>query len=163
MKEGFKIKIEGYFGKLKAANETVKKLKDLGFKHAYVDNNDHYNEDRNIHTNLPGTETSVSLSGLVLESGAHGIVRDKAPLNAASPMVSGFGKFEEVTDINCKVVVQIEEGDVSRIKQIIKDMGGDLDNPNVEKPGIEKDEESNIYNSLNETSKFIDRELKGNL
>lgn len=154
------MKIEGYFGKIKTANETVEKLKGLGFKEAFVDINDHYNEDRNVHTNVPGTATSVSLSGLVLESGAHGIERDRAPLNASSPMVSGYGRFEEVADVNCKVIVETKEGDEDKVKQIIRDMGGDLESPNFRKAKLENEEEIAIYNSLNENREFLEREGK---
>lgn len=154
------MKIEGYFSKIKTANDTVEKMKGLGFKKAYVDMNDHYNEDTNVQTNLPGTETSVSLSGLVLESSAYGIIRDKAPLEASSPMVSGYGNFEEVADINCKVIVEAEDGDANRVKQTIRDMGGDLESPNFRKPKLKNDEEIAIYNSLNENRKFVEREAK---
>ncbi len=151
------MKIEGFFSNIKTANETVAKLKESGFSKAFIDMNEHYRDDRNVETNLPGTETSVSLSGLVLESGSYGEIRDKAPLEADSPMVSGFGKFEEVADTNCRVIVESGEGQEDRIKQIIKDMGGELESPNFKKPHLENDEEIIIYNSLNETHKFLDK------
>ncbi|HEY9061697.1 MAG TPA: hypothetical protein VIO64_14485 [Pseudobacteroides sp.] len=150
------MKIEGYFSNIKTANETVAKLKEAGFNKVVVDMNEHYRDDRNVETNLPGTETSVSLSGLVLESGAYGEIRDKAPLVAASPMVSGIGKFEEVADANCKVIAESNEGQEDKAKQIIRDMGGELESPNLKKPHLENDEEIAIYNSLNETRKFLD-------
>lgn len=152
------MQIEGFFGKLKTANDTIEKIKGLGIKDVFLDMNDHYNEDRNVQTNLPGTETSVSLSGLVLGSGAYGISRDKAPLNAASPMVSGMGGFEEIADVNCKVIVNLKEEDASKVKQIIREMGGDLESPNFRKPKFENDEELAINNTLNETREFIDQE-----
>ncbi|MCR4435868.1 MAG: hypothetical protein QHH06_09200 [Clostridiales bacterium] len=154
------MRIEGYFGKIKAARETVEKLKELGFKEAFIDMNDHYNENRNVQTNLPGTETSVSLSGLVLGSEAYGAVRDKAPLNAASPMVSGMGTFDEIADVNCKVVVDSGESDANKIKQIIREMGGDLESPNIRKPKIKNNAEITISNALHETQEFLDQEEK---
>ena len=36
------MKVRGFFGDLKAANETVDKLNGAGFENAYVDANDHY-------------------------------------------------------------------------------------------------------------------------
>lgn len=86
---------------------------------------------RIVQTNLPGTETSVSLSGLVLESDTHGVSRDKAPLSAASPMVSGMGNFEEVADFNCKLTVDTSNMEHEKAKQIISDSGGEFDNPNA--------------------------------
>lgn len=154
------MRVEGYFSKLKTAKETVEKLKEAGFKEASMDLNDHYNENRNVQANLPGTETSVSLSGLILGSDAYGIERDKAPLNAANPMVSGMGTFEEIADVNCKVTVEAGEADINRIEQIIKSMGGDLDSPNFRKPKLENNEEIIINNTMNNTRDFIKREDK---
>lgn len=148
------MELIGYFSKLKRAKETVDKLKDKGFK-AHVDMNDHYIEDRNVRTNLPGTETSVSLSGLILESDSHTTAGDKAPLNASSPMVSGYGKFEEVADVNCQVIADIEEKDAENVKQIIKEMGGELQSYNIKVPHIENEEELKINDSLNETRSFL--------
>lgn len=132
------MKIEGYFGKIKNANETVEKLKNAGFKNAIVDLNDHYVDERNVQTNLPGTETSPSLSALVLESDGFVANRRKAPMLAASPMVSGMGKFEEIADYNCKVIVETEEVNKEKVEQILKEAGGEMDNPNIEIPkGLE--------------------------
>jgi hypothetical protein len=126
--------VEGFFSNIRTANEAVGKLKSSGFDKAIVDINDHYIDDRNVKTNLPGTETSPSLSGLILKSDTHIVDRSKAPLAAASPMVSGMGYFEEIADINCKVSVESEEKDSDRARQIIKSMGGDIESPNVEIP-----------------------------
>jgi hypothetical protein len=103
------MRIKGYFGKIKNAKSAVEKLKGIGIKEAFVDVNDHYAEHRNLHIRLSGTETSVSLTGLVLELTATKIDRDKSPLTASSPMVSGYGNFEEVADVNCKIVVEATE------------------------------------------------------
>lgn len=134
------MKIEGFFDNIKRANDTIKQLKETGFKKAYLDLNDYYDKDRNTQINQVGNENSTSLADLVLGSGAT-IVRDrsKAPLMAASPMVSGMGRMNEVADIDCKVVVEAEENDMDDAKKIIKDMGGILDNPNVREPKITGD------------------------
>ncbi len=136
------MKIEGYFSNMKTANDTIKKLKESGYNNAYFDLNDHYIENRNVQTNFPGSEDGTSLSDLVLESGATSHTdRSKSPLAAANPAVSGMGNMEEVTDINCKVVVSIDGHNVDKIKAIIRDMGGDLENPNIEGPRITGDED----------------------
>lgn len=142
------MEVVGYFAELKRANEAVDKLKNMGFK-AYVDINDHYIEDRNVRTNLPGTETSVSLSGLILESDSHDIAIDKAPLNASSPMVSGYGKFEEVADVNCQVITDIEEKDAENVKQTIREMGGELQSYNIRVPQINNEGEIKTRNQTN--------------
>lgn len=126
--------VEGFFSNIKTARETVDKLKASGFNNAKVDINDHYIDDRNVKTNLPGTETSPSLSGLIFKSDTHVVDRSKAPLTAASPMVSGMGRFEEIADVNSKVTVELDEKDSDKASQIIKGMGGDMESPNVEIP-----------------------------
>lgn len=125
------MKIEGFFSNVKTANETINQLKNQGFNNATLDINDHYIYNRNIQTNLPGTSSGTSLSDLVLNSGADTLDISVAPLTAANPSVSGFGKIDEIADVNCKIVVEIEEKDEKKVKKVIKDMGGDLNNPNV--------------------------------
>jgi hypothetical protein len=127
------MKVEGYFGSFKAANETLEALKGEGFNHAFVDINDHFNA-RNVETNNVGTNAAPSLSDLVLKSGNTAVEASVAPMVAASPMVSGMGGFEEITDVNCKVVVDVDEKDIQRIKDIMNKMGANLDNPNINIP-----------------------------
>ncbi|MFZ5987048.1 MAG: hypothetical protein ACOYWZ_07975 [Bacillota bacterium] len=144
------MKIEGYFGNIKTANEAVSKIKSLGLNNAVVDINDHYVDDRNVVTNLPGTETSVSNSGLVLESDDITFNMAKAPLEGASPMVSGIGNFEEIADVKCKVIVEADDGSAERVEKIIKSMGGELDNPNIDKPKMRNERDIMLYNVLDE-------------
>lgn len=153
------MKIESFFSNIKTANQTVEKLKEQGFKAAYVDMNDHNSGEMNTQPKVPGTEEVVSLSGLVLSSDAQGGQRDKAPLKAASPMVSGYGRFEEVADVNCRVVVETRHGNADKAKRIIQDMGGDLESPYVKKPRLENVDETVLLNSLYKTRDFIDNEL----
>ncbi|MDP4094141.1 MAG: hypothetical protein Q8920_12350 [Bacillota bacterium] len=150
------MKVEAYFSNIKTAKEALEKLKSSGFE-AFLDINDHYNEDRNVRTNLAGTETSVSLSGLVLESDSDGEGHDRGPLNAASPMASGMGNFEEVADVKCKIVAQANESNVKEIKQILKDLGGDFDSPNVIKPKLTNKEEIEISRVINQNQEFLKR------
>lgn len=150
------MKIEGYFSSMKNANETAAKLKDKGFDKVFVDMNDHYIENRNVEINVPGTETAASLTGLVMESDAQGIGMRKGPLAAASPMVSGMGGFEEIADVSCKVVVEADESSKDRVKQVIREMGGELDSPHVERPRIKDDRDLAIYDALEEIRKNKD-------
>jgi hypothetical protein len=149
------MKIEGYFANIKTGNEAVSKLKEAGFKKAVVDINDHYIDDRNVETNLAGTEMSTSLSGLVLESDSGGIGKGKSPLNAASPMVSGMAGFEEIADVNCKVIVEADDSNSDQVKKIIRDMGGDLEGPNFKKPRLDNDRDIAVYNAIDEINKDI--------
>ena len=128
------MKIEGIFSNYKHANNTVDELKKNGFKNTFVDLNEHIIDDRNVRTNLPGTATGPSLSGLVLESGEYAVDRSKAPLTAASPMVSGMGSFDEIAYYNCKVVVEVDHDKEETVENIIKKMGGEINDPNVQKP-----------------------------
>lgn len=143
------MNIKGYFKSIKRANDTVAKLNTYGFEKAYTDIMDNISTNLNLDTNLPGTETSGSNSGLVLNSQGHILNDDpgKSPLEAASPMVSGMGGFQEITDFNCRVVVDLEPGRVKEVEKILCDMGGTLENPDLKTPehlkGI-KNEDVNI-------------------
>jgi hypothetical protein len=130
---GYNMKVEGFFRDFKSANEVVSKLKHEGYSKSFVDINEHYNA-INVQTNNVGTATAPSLSGLVLKSGESAAGLGLSPLTAASPMVSGMGGFEEIADINCKVVVETDDINADRVKEIINSMGGDLNNPNINLP-----------------------------
>jgi len=133
-----RIKTQGFFRTYKEANEALSELKKAGFNNAYVDIKDS-DFDINVETNQPGTESSNnSLSALVLKSGEPLLNRTKAPLMAASPMASGMGVFEEVYDPRYKLVVETEEESTMSVKNIMKDRGGDLENPSIKMPqGLE--------------------------
>ena len=130
------MEVTGYFKSIKRARETLEQLKENGFENAIYDMNDHYIEDRNVRTNLPGAGDTTSLSGLILNSGYSDNHMDKRTLAAANPMVSGMAGGEEILDINCKVIVNTK--DEKKAKEIIENMGGILENPYVETPkGLE--------------------------
>lgn len=133
------MKIEGFFSGIKNANEAVEKLRQAGFTNSYVDINDHYTVHNNVETNFPGNENTPSLSDLVLRSGDPSEVTDKSPLIAASPMVSGYGRFEEVMDVNYKVVANVDENNQASASDIIKSLGGNLESPNLNIPDRIKD------------------------
>jgi hypothetical protein len=129
------MKIEAYFTGIKNANEAVNQLKNAGFNNSVADINDHYVEyNTGSMTALPGTEHAPNLSSLVLNSGPYIEDPSKKTLNAANPMVSGMGGFEEITDSNYRVIVNLDEADADKAKQIINSMGGDLKTPNLDLP-----------------------------
>ena len=149
------MKIESYFSGIKAANEAVEALKKVGINNAVADINDHYTGNTNSGTNTPGTASSSnSLSSYVLSSDDPLGDPMLGPLAAASPMVSGMGGFEEIADVNYKVIVNTEDNNEEKAKQIIKKMGGDLNDPNFKMPkGLENisldDLISNMINDMN--------------
>jgi hypothetical protein len=133
------MKIEGYFSGIKAANEAVDTLKRAGIKDAVADINEHYTGNTNPGKNLPGTASSTnSLANYVLTSDSPLGDPMLGPLAAASPMVSGYGRFEEIADVNYRVIVNVDDQNAEKAKQIIAKMGGELDDPNFKIPkGLE--------------------------
>jgi hypothetical protein len=125
------MKVEAYFSGIKNANEVVDKLKNLGIN-AYADLNDHYQVNTDVRTKEEGFLSSSSNSDLVLNSGTPSGSTGRSPLLAASPMVSGMGGFEEIADVNYKVVISIDSVKESSVENIIESMGGSMQNPNVE-------------------------------
>lgn len=128
------MKFEAYYRSIKRANDTVNKLKNSGYEKSFIDMKDNNPANLNVVTNLAGTETSGSNSGLVLTSEGHLPNDDpgKSPLEAASPMVSGMGSFKEITDFNCRVIVETDQNNINDIEEIFKSMGGIISNPNFE-------------------------------
>lgn len=126
------MKVVGYFGSIKDANDTVDKLKREGFSEAYTDMNDHYMLNNNPENSIPGTESAPSNSSLVLNYGEPINDQDKGPLAAASPMVSGMGEIEEITDYSYRVIVNADSNTSENINNIIKSNGGNLNNPNLD-------------------------------
>lgn len=119
------MKIEGVFDNLKKANQAVERLKTEGFKNAVVDINDHFvGDDLDMKTNMPGTETTPSLSGLILGAGDTTTDKTESPIAAVNPMVSGMAGFEEIADYNCKVVVDVNSDNIEQAKKIIADEEG---------------------------------------
>ncbi|HEX2927865.1 MAG TPA: hypothetical protein VHP38_16680 [Ruminiclostridium sp.] len=121
------MKIEAHFSNIKSAKEAAEKLKQSGFMDATVDVNQVNNNNRNLQTNITGTEPAASLSGLVLgETHRSDVSMDSSPLSAASPMVSGIGRYDEIASVKCKLAVEAAEADSEPIKRIISDMGGEF-------------------------------------
>ncbi|PJI08684.1 MULTISPECIES: hypothetical protein [Clostridium] len=125
------MKIEAFFRGIKNANEVVSKLNNEGIE-AYTDINDHFQLDKNTKNSGGRLLVNPLNSDLVLNSGVPGGDRDKSPMLAASPMVSGMGGFEEIADVNYKVVVNADTSNENKAKEIIKSLGGSVKNPNLE-------------------------------
>lgn len=124
------MKVQGYFSGISEANAAVERLEIAGFQNAFVDINDHYIDDKNVQTNLAGTSAAPNLSELVLHSGENKANMGNSPLDAASPMVSGYGKYEDVAKGAKYIVnVDVDGSNSSEAEEIIKAMGGDLENP----------------------------------
>ncbi|MEQ8156429.1 MAG: hypothetical protein ABRQ25_16380 [Clostridiaceae bacterium] len=145
------MKIEGYFDSIKTANETVENLRSQGFNGAFVDINEHINNSYS-QSGLVGSKEISSLSQAVLGEGNNRGEGINSPLAAASPMASGMGGFEEIANINCKVVVEATDGEAQNAKDIINSMGGTIENPNARIPkGLENiNEDALILNNLND-------------
>lgn len=136
--------IEGFFPTMKEANDAISKLKSLGYTHAVLDMNDHYIENRNTDINRAGNAEAPSLTGLVFQSGPAAIDENLGPLLAASPMASGFGRFDEVANINCKVIVKADNESEAEVQAVIKEFGGITESPNIARP-IDIDDEVDVY------------------
>lgn len=128
------MKVEGFFSGIKNANKAVQELKNNGFHKAKVDINEHYISKTRQSPSITNTQNSVNLSGLILNNEGFASEDITSPLKAASPMASGMGGFEEVSDINYKVTVETKASDIEKAKGIIKGFGGNLRNYNLELP-----------------------------
>lgn len=128
------MKVEGFFSGIKNANEAVQKLKEEGFENSKADLNDHYVSTMHHSPRIAGAENGSNLSSIVIDTDNFRSDENASALRAASPMVSGMGGFEEIADINYKVIVETEDKSVDRVKDIIKNIGGDLQNRNVTIP-----------------------------
>jgi hypothetical protein len=112
------MKIEAYFDSIKTAKETVEKLRGEGFKGAFVDINEH-NNDVYSQRGMVGSDEVPTLSSAVL-----GEDNGNSPIAAASPMASGMAGFQEIANINCKVVVESDDRNEENVRNLIKSMGG---------------------------------------
>lgn len=132
------MKVEAYFSGIKNANEAVDKLKSQGIN-AYADLNDHYQVNTDVRTKEVGPLSTASNSDLVLNSGTPSGSTGKSPLLAASPMVSGMGGFEEIADVNYKVIINVDSNKEGTVKNIIESLEGSMQSPNLEVPKHLKD------------------------
>ncbi|EQB87009.1 hypothetical protein J2Z44_000764 [Clostridium punense] len=132
------MEIVSYFSGIKNANRAVEELKENGYANAYSDLNTHDILNYTRGGNEGGAVNSPNISSLVLTSSNTLYTTEQGPLAAASPMASGMGGFEEIADVNYKVVVSANEKDREKVNSIIKNLGGELENPNFKLPeGLE--------------------------
>lgn len=127
------MKFEAFFSGIKNANEVVNKLRSEGIN-AYADINDHYEVNTDARTKYATFLSASSNSDLVLNSGTPSENTDRSPMLTASPMVSGMGGFEEIADVNYKVIVDTDSNNKNKAEDIIKFLGGSMESPNVEIP-----------------------------
>ena len=147
--------IKGYFSEISAANNTIKELEKAGFSGAFVDINDHYINDKNVKTNLPGTSTGASLSSLVLGSGSDITNQGNSPLAAASPMASGMGSFDDIASINYVVSVNTNDKDTNEARKILKSGGAYLGDPNISGEKTISNAEVDLEKSISELDNEI--------
>lgn len=134
------MKIAAYFSGIKNANDAAARLKSKGFNNAVVDINDHYQEfNRGTLARVPGSENAPTLSTMILNTDPYTEDPSKRAINAASPMVSGMGNFEEITDVNYKLSLEVNDENKENVIRMIKEMGGTLKDPNLDLPHRLKD------------------------
>lgn len=97
-----------------------------------------------------------SLSDMILNSRSDDIDTTKAPLSAANPMVSGFGRSEEITDINYTVTVECDKENLDKAKDIMNKMGGLLDEPNVSRYEAISDADVIVEKAVDSMSNDVD-------
>jgi hypothetical protein len=125
------MKLEVFFKGIKNANEAVNKLASEGIN-AYADINDHYQINTDVRKKEYSFLPTSSNSDLVINSGTASGSEDRSPLLAASPMVSGMGGFEEIEDINYKVIIDADPDSRKKAEEIIESLEGSLENPNLD-------------------------------
>lgn len=125
------MKIQGFFSGIKNANKAVEVLKKKGFKNSVVDLNSHYVSNMHHSPRVAGNKNGVNLSTIVLDTENYSADETTSAIKAANPMVSGMGSFQELADINYRVIVDAADEDIEQVKYIIKNLGGDLKNYNV--------------------------------
>ena len=117
------MKIEAFFSGIKAADEAVSKLKQSGFNKAFVDiNNPYFNEE---------LANATSISSLATESITNDVYRRNQLRDTSNPEFSNIDKVGEKHTMHYKVIVETNKENKDKLKQIIKDMGGNFNTPNV--------------------------------
>lgn len=113
------MKIEGNFMTLERANQTMGKLKNAGFTNCYIEIDDN---NRNIKRNLADSDSSYSLSNLVIDPSD----MRKSPLTSISPIINVTAGFSEFNDDNYRIVVETDQSLAQNAKDIIMSLGGKL-------------------------------------
>jgi hypothetical protein len=118
------MRIEAFFNGIKAANEAVAMLKQSGFPKVFVDrNHNHLHEE---------PENLTSVSGLALESVTNNVDKRLSSLIDPSHEVNDKEEFKGISDMSYKVVVETSNENEEKLKNIIKNMGGNFRSSNVD-------------------------------
>ncbi|MBL4936703.1 hypothetical protein JK636_13145 [Clostridium sp. YIM B02515] len=115
------MKVEGYFMTLERANQTLSKLIEAGFTNSHIEIDDN---NRNIKRNLANTNSSYSLSNLVIDPSD----MKRYPLTSISPIVNVTAGFSEFNDNNYKIVTEAELGLQEKVESIMRNMGARFEN-----------------------------------
>ncbi|MDF2522672.1 MAG: hypothetical protein K0R31_313 [Clostridiales bacterium] len=120
-------KIEVCFKKMLDARKAVLALKEMGYKDAHLDALDNVFSEYSEEINVAGTDTGPSLSALVLNSGGRLDDVGRASLIAASPMVSGMGSFEQISEnLKVRLIVKVEDDKMDEIRNTLKEYGASV-------------------------------------
>ncbi len=117
--------ILSYFKSMDDAKTAKEVLLQKGFDTVQIDTIDLIPDVDNAQLNSPISGSSTSQAGLSLYQGENILSPDAKILQAASPMVSGYGNFEEVADTNVILTVVTESERVREAVNIIEKHGGD--------------------------------------
>ena len=102
------------FPSLKDANDVISTLHGAGYGEAYIEVNKADLERKEPAANIRDISSYVGLA-------------PKKVASTSSPGVTGFGSFEEIAGITCKVFVEVTESDSDEAKKIITDAGGGIE------------------------------------
>lgn len=120
-------KIEVCFKKMLDAKKAVGALREMGYKNAHLDAVDNVFSEYSEEITFTGTTTVASLSALILNPGGRLDDLGKAPLIAASPMISGFGSFEHVADnLRTRLIVKVEDDKLEEVRQTLREYGASV-------------------------------------
>ena len=118
------MRIEIYYNGIKNANNAMKKLKNAGFRNTAVDLNDNYID---LYNSNSGLGSGINFSNIINSEGS---VRNSSQkvLDSGSPMLGGFGNSREIEDTNYKVIINSDLLDSQKLKEIIRETGGQIKN-----------------------------------
>ena len=118
------MRIEIYYNGIKNANDAVKKLKNAGFQNAIVDLNDNYIDLYNANSDL---EPDINFSN-VINSDRFSRNSSQKVRTSGSPLLGGYGNSREIENTNYKVVINSDFFDSQKLKEILRETGGQIKN-----------------------------------
>ncbi|MEY8000037.1 hypothetical protein AB8U03_07465 [Clostridium sp. Mt-5] len=118
------MRIEIYYNGIKNANNAMEKLKNAGFNNTAVDLNDNYID---LYNSNSGLGSGINFSNIINSEGS---IRNSSQkvLDSGSPMLGGFGNLREIEDTNYKVIINSDSFDSQKLKEIIRETGGQIKN-----------------------------------